>query len=157
MLLGLHKYSVHKPINCHGPSHRYYPLYPTNLNSLQIMLIISLPKLGCKITLSPHKAQHHLAYGQNSKKAQNSKSPTTMWLIPKSHTTMWLIPKSPTTIWLIPKSHTTMWLIPKSHYDVANSMSHYDVANSKPATMRHYLQNPLRCGTIYKVRCYTAP
>ena len=29
MLLGLHKYSVHKPINCLGPSHKYYPLYPT--------------------------------------------------------------------------------------------------------------------------------
>ena len=29
MLLGLHKYSIHKPINCLGPSHRYYPLYPT--------------------------------------------------------------------------------------------------------------------------------
>ena len=29
MLFGLHKYSIHKPINCLGPSHRYYPLYPT--------------------------------------------------------------------------------------------------------------------------------
>ena len=29
MLLGLHKYSIHKPINCLGPSHKYYPLYPT--------------------------------------------------------------------------------------------------------------------------------
>ena len=29
MLLGLHKYSIHKPINCFGPSHKYYPLYPT--------------------------------------------------------------------------------------------------------------------------------
>ena len=50
-----------------------------------------------------------------------------------------------------------MWLIPKSHNNVANSMSHYDVANSKPAKMRHYLQiqNPLRCGTIYK-NCYNA-
>ena len=39
------------------------------------MLIISLPKLGRKIALSPHKAQHHSACGQNSKEAQ----------IPKSH------------------------------------------------------------------------
>ena len=29
MLLGLHKYSIHKPINCLGPSHKYYPLKPT--------------------------------------------------------------------------------------------------------------------------------
>ena len=27
--MGLHKYSVHKLINCHGPSHKYYPLYLT--------------------------------------------------------------------------------------------------------------------------------
>lgn len=82
------------------------------------MLIISLPKLGHKITLSPHKAQHHLAYGQNSKKAQNSKSPTAMWLIPKPH-------------YDVANSQ-------KSHYDMANSkVPHYDVANSKV---------PLRCG-----------
>ena len=47
------------------------------------ILIILLSKLGRKITLSPHKAQHHSACGQNPKKAQNSKSPSTMWLIPK--------------------------------------------------------------------------
>ena len=47
----------------------------SNLNSPQIMLIISLPKLSRKITLSPHKAQHHLACGQNSKKAQIPKVP----------------------------------------------------------------------------------
>ena len=52
----------------------------------QKILIILLPKLGCKITLFPHKAQHHSACGQNLKKAQNSKSPTTMWLIPKPTT-----------------------------------------------------------------------
>ena len=27
-------------------------------------------KIGPQITLSPHKAQHHLAFGQNPKKAQ---------------------------------------------------------------------------------------
>ena len=92
----------------------------SNLNSPQNMLIISLPKLGRKITLSPHKAQHHLACGQNSKKAQipkshydvaNSKSPTTIWLIPKSHYDVAnsKVPlrcdqfQSPTTMWLIPK------------------------------------------------------
>ena len=53
----------------------------------------------------------------------------------------------------------------KSHYDVANSMSHYDVANSKPATMRHYLQNPLLHSISkaqydlvpLKAHCYTTP
>ena len=29
MLLGLDKYSIHKPINCLGASHKYYPLYLT--------------------------------------------------------------------------------------------------------------------------------
>ena len=29
-------------------------------------------KIGLQITLSPHKAQHHLACGQNQKKAQTS-------------------------------------------------------------------------------------
>ena len=91
---------------------------PSNLNSPQIILIILLPKLGRKITLAPQKAQHHLASGQNPKKAQTPQSSTTMWLI---------------------QSLTTIWLIQKSHYDVANSMSHYDVTNSKPATMRHYV------------------
>ena len=42
----------------------------SNLNSPQIILIILLSKLSRKITLSPHKAQHHLACGQNPKKAQ---------------------------------------------------------------------------------------
>ena len=42
----------------------------SNLNSPQIILIILLPKLSCKIILSPRKAQHHLACGQNPKKAQ---------------------------------------------------------------------------------------
>ena len=51
-----------------------------------------LPKLDRKITFFPHKAQHYPACGQNPKKAQNSKSPTTMFLI-QSPTTMWLIPK----------------------------------------------------------------
>ena len=60
----------------------------SNLNSPQIILIILLPKLGCKITLSPHKAQHHLACGQNPKKAQTPQSPTTMWLT-QCPTTMW--------------------------------------------------------------------
>ena len=64
----------------------------------QKILIILLPKLGRKITFFPHKAQHYPVCGQNPKKAQNSKSPTTMWLI---------------------QSPTTMWLIPKSHYDAA--------------------------------------
>ena len=32
-------------------------------------------KIGSQITLFPHKAQHHLACGQNSKKAQNPKVP----------------------------------------------------------------------------------
>ena len=68
---------------------------------------------------------------------------------------MWLIQKNPTTMWLIPKSPTTMWLIPKSHFDVANSKARYDAALfTKPATARHYLQKPLWCDTIYKVRCY---
>ena len=59
-------------------------------------------------------------------------------------------------MWLI-QSPIMMWLIQKSYYDVANSMSPYDVANSKPATMRHYLQNSLLHDTIYKTHCYTAP
>ena len=48
-----------------------------------------------KFTLFPHKAQHHLACGQNPKKAQNSKSPTMMWLIPKVQL-RWLILKPAT-------------------------------------------------------------
>ena len=76
-------------------------------------------------------------------------------------------------MWLIQKFHYDV-ANSKSHYDVANSMSHYDVANSMPATMRHYLQNPLLHGiskarydlaslktrydpTPLKGRCYTAP
>ena len=53
--------------------------------------------------------------------------------------------ESPTLsgLWAKPKESPKFQ---KSHYDVANPKSHYDVANSKV---------PLRCGTIYKARCYT--
>ena len=88
MLWGLRKCSLHKPINCHGLSHKYYLLQPTYYPAWVFtkILIILLPKLGHKITLSSHKAQHHSACGKNPKKAQNSKSPTTMWLIPNPTT-----------------------------------------------------------------------
>ena len=70
-------------------------------------------KIGPQITLSPQKAQHHLACGQNSKKAQIP-CPTTMWLIPK-----------------VPLRCGKF----KAHYDVA--------LFTKTAMMRHYLQSPL--------------
>ena len=81
---------------------------------------------------------------------------------------IWLIPKSHFDVANSKKSHYDVTNSKKSHYDVANSKeSHYDVANSKarydaalftkPITARHYLQKPLWCDTIYKVRCYTAP
>ena len=76
----------------------HYNPYVIQLGFSQKILITLLPKLGRKITLFPHKAQRYPACGQNPKKAQNSKSPTTMWLI---------------------QSPTMMWLIPKSHYDAA--------------------------------------
>ena len=63
----------------------HYNPYVIQLGFSQKILIILLPKLGRKITFFPHKAQHYLVCGQNPKKTQNSKSPTTMWLIPKSH------------------------------------------------------------------------
>ena len=96
----------------------HYSPHVIQLGFSQKILIILLPKLGRKITLFPHKAQHYPACGQNPKKAQNSKSPTTMWLI---------------------QSPTMMWLIPKSHYDVANSKARYDAALfTKPVATRQY-------------------
>ena len=74
--MGLHKYSVPKPINCHGTFHKYYLLCPTyHPNSPQNMLIISLPKLGHKL---------HYPQGKTQRKPK-IQSPTMMWLIPKSH------------------------------------------------------------------------
>ena len=88
---------------------RYTP-HVIQLGFSQKILIILLPKLGRKITFFPHKAQHYLACGQNPKKVQNSKSPT------------------------------TMWLISKSHYDVANSKTRYDAALfTKPVVTRQYI------------------
>ena len=72
----------------------HYNPYVIQLGFSQKILIILLPKLGRKITFFPHKAQHYLVCGQNPKKAQNSKSPTTMWLI-QSPTTMWHYLQSP--------------------------------------------------------------
>ena len=122
MLLGLRKCSLHKPINCHGPSHKYYPLQPTYYPTwvFRKILIILLPKLGHNIYIIP--TQSPTSFGlwakpKESPKFQkshydmaNSKSLITMWLIQIS-TMMWLIPKSPTTIWLI-QSPTMIWLIP---------------------------------------------
>ena len=129
MLLGLHKCSLHKPINCHGLSHKYYLLQPTYYPTWVFtkILIILLPKLGHKIYIIP------------------TQSPTSfsLWAKPKES------PK-------FQKSHYDVANSKKSHYDVANSKSHYDVANSKspttmwlilkPATMRHYLQSLLLHG-----------
>ena len=106
MLLGLRKCSLHKPINCHGSSHKYYPLQPTYYPTwvfTKILIIILLPKLGHKIYIIP--TQSPTSFGlwakpkkspkfqksyydvANSKKSHydvaNSKSPTTMWLISK--------------------------------------------------------------------------
>ena len=64
----------------------HYSSHAIQLGFSQKILIILLPKLGLKITFFPHKAQHYLVCGQNPKKAQNSKSPTTMWLISKPAT-----------------------------------------------------------------------
>ena len=52
------------------------------------------------------------------------------------------------SLWAKPKESPNF---SKSHYDVANSMSYYDVANSKSATMRHYLQSPVRSGILKPV------
>ena len=57
--------------------------------------ILTIPQLGQKITLSPHKAQHHLGCGQKE-------SPNSL----KSHYDV----ANPNSL--------------KSHYDVANSKSH---------------------------------
>ena len=119
MLLGLRKCSSHKPINCHGFSHKYYPLqptcYPTQVltkNTHHITIKIgpqnyifpiqnpTLSGLWAKPKESPkfQKSHYDMANSKFHYDVANSKSPT------------------------------TMWLIPKSHYDVANSKTHYDAA-----------------------------
>ena len=123
MLLGLHKYSVSKPINCHRPSHKYYYYIP------HIIQLQFSTKYAHHITTKIGPQNYTIP----------TQSPTSFGLWAK-------IKKSPNF-----KSLTTMWLIPKSHYDVTNSMSHYDVANLKPDTMRHYLQSPLLHNTLKPV------
>ena len=119
MLLGLHKCSLHKPINCHGLSHKYYLLQPTYYPTWVFtkILIILLPKLGHKIYIIPTQSPTSFSLWAKPKESPkfqkfhydvaNSISPIRMWLI-----------QSPTTMWLLPK----------------------------PATMRHYLQSPLLHG-----------
>ena len=68
----------------------------------------------------------------------------------------YIIPtQSPTSfdLWAKPKENPKFQ---KSHYDVANSKFHYNVANSKSPTTMWLIPSPLRCGTIYKARCYMA-
>ena len=78
-------------------------------------------KIGPQITLSPHKAQHHLACRQNSKKAQ----------IPKSH---YDVANS--------KSLTMMWLIPNIPLRCGKFKARYNAALfTKTVMMRHYLQS----------------
>ena len=137
MLWGLHKCSLHKPINYHGPSHKYYPLSPHNiqLGLSQKYSSYYYQNWATKLHYSHTKPKESPKFQKFHYDVANSISPIRMWLI---------------------QSTTTMWLIPK------------------PATMRHYLQSPLRRGTIYKnhydatlftkfvatqrlkVRCYTA-
>ena len=127
MLLGLCKCSLHKPINCHWPSHKYYPqptYYPTWVFTK--ILIILLPKLGHKIYICP--TQSPTSFGLWAKPKESPK-------FQKSHYDV-VNSKSPTTMWLI-QSPTTMWLIPKSHYDVANSKARYNAALfTKPVATR---------------------
>ena len=58
-----------RPKNYFGPSHKYYPLYPTYYPTwaLTQILIIPWPKLGHKIIPSLQKAQTHLPCEQNPK------------------------------------------------------------------------------------------
>ena len=111
MLLGLHKCSLYKPINCHAPSHKYYPLQPTYYPTwiFTKILIILLPKLGHKIYIIP------------------TQSPTSSGLWAKRK-------ESPK----FQKSHYNV-VNSKSHYDVANSKARYDVALfTKPVATWQY-------------------
>ena len=116
MLLGLRKCYLHKSINCHGPSHKYYPLQPTYypIWVFTKILIILLLKLGHKIYIIL------------------TQSPTSFGLWAKSK-------ESPK----FQKSHYDV-ANSMSHYDMANSKSLTTMwLILKSATMRHYLQSPL--------------
>ena len=119
-------FSIHKPINCHETSHKYYLLqstyYPTWVFT-KYAHHITTPKLGCKLHY-PHI------------------KPNIIWLVGKTQRKP-KFQKSHNDV-ANSKNPTTMWLIPKSHYDVANSKVRYDAALfTKSTTTRHYLQKPL--------------
>ena len=73
MLLSLHKYSIPKPINCLGPSHKYYPLYPTYYPTRIFHKYTHhvTTKIGPQNYAIPtKKSQAHSPCGQSPKKAQ---------------------------------------------------------------------------------------
>ena len=75
ILLGLYKYSIPMPINCHGPFHKYYLLYPTyHPNSPQNMLIISLLKLCHKLHYPHTKPNIIWLMGKTQRKPKIQKS-----------------------------------------------------------------------------------
>ena len=64
--------SIHKPINCLGPSNKYYPLQPTYYPIWVFTKIftIPLPQSGHKIMLSPQKIPSSFTLWAKPKKAQ---------------------------------------------------------------------------------------
>ena len=69
MLLGLHKYSIHEPINCLGPSHKYYPLKPTYYPAwvFNKILTILLPHWATKLYNLYNKPKSTYLVGKSKK------------------------------------------------------------------------------------------
>ena len=97
MLLGLRKCSLHKPINYHGPSHKYYPLSPHNiqLGLSQKYSSYYYQNWATKLHYSHTKPKESPKFQKFHYDVANSISPIKMWLI-QSPTTMWLLPKPAT-------------------------------------------------------------
>ena len=120
MLLGLRKCSPYKPINCHGPSHKYYPLqpicYPTWVLTKNTHYITT--KIGLQNYIIPTQSPTLFGLWEKPKESPKFQSPTTMWLI---------------------QSPTTKWLIQSPTNDVANSKDRYDASLfTKPVATQQY-------------------
>ena len=69
MLLGPHKYSIYKPINYLGPSHKYYPSYPTYYPTWVFtkILTILLPYWATKLHHLYKKPKNTYLVGKSKK------------------------------------------------------------------------------------------
>ena len=138
MLLDLRKCSLHKPINCHGPSHKYYHYIPHII----------------QLKLSTNKYSSYYYQNWTAKLHYPHTNPNIIWLvgktqrkpkIPKSHYDV-ANSKSPTMMWQIPKSATMR------HYLQSPLLHGIFKARYDPASLKaRYDPPPL------KARCYTAP